>query len=96
MYVKASVSPKFDTTPKHENVPTLISAINEAKKLYKNGDSLDVVKTKLAKIAEEERYTEAQINDLKSRSDKDDVASALAGFRIDAIKAKNAKIKKNR
>ena len=96
MYVKASVSPKFDTTPKHEHVPTLISAINEVKKLYKDGDSLDEVKNKLAKIAEEERYTKAQIRELKSadRTTPLDVASALAGFRIEAIKAKNAKIKK--
>ncbi len=94
MYVKASVSPKFDTTPKHEHVPTINSAINEAKKLYNETDTVEQVKTKLAKIAEEERYKEAQINDLKSRRDKDDVASALAGFRIEAIKAKNAKIKK--
>ena len=93
MYVKASVSPKFDTTPKHENVPSINSAINEAKKLYKSTDDLQTVKTKLAKIAKEERYTEAQINDLKSRRDANDVASALAGFRIEAIKAKNATIK---
>ena len=94
MYVKASVSPKFDTTPKHEHVPTINSAINEAKKLYESADDLPTVKKKLAKIAKEEEYTEAQINDLKSRTDKVDVASALAGFRIEAIKAKNAKIKK--
>ena len=93
MYVKASVSPRFDTTPKPENVPSIGSAINEAKKLYNSSDDLKTVKEKLAKIAKEEGYTETQINDLKSRSDANDVASALAGFRIEAIKARNAKIK---
>ena len=93
-YVKATVSPKFDTTPEYEYVPTLDDAKKEAKKLYKATEDDATVKNKLADIAKKEGMSDEKVEAIKNANDKAAAADLLAQDRIDALKAKNAVAKR--
>ena len=93
-YVKATVSPKFDTTPEYEYVPTLDDAKKEAKKLYEATEDDTTVKNKLADIATKEGISAEKVEAIKNANDKAAAADLLAQDRIDALKAKNAVAKR--
>ncbi len=65
-YVKATVSPKFDTTPEYEYVPTLDDAKKEAKKLYEATEDDTTVKNKLADIATKEGISAEKVEAIKN------------------------------
>ena len=93
MYVKASVSPKFDTTFKHLDIPTLENKKEEVAKLYDADDSLDKVKEKLEAIARSSRMSDSVINTIKNARDIDTIVSTVASEKIKAMKSKNAEHK---
>ncbi|WP_311678803.1 hypothetical protein [Sneathia vaginalis] len=93
MYVKASVSPKFDTTFKHLDIPTLEAQKEEVAKLYGADDNLDTVKEKLEAIARSNGMSDNVINTIKNARDIDTIVSTVASEKIKAMKNKNAEHK---
>ena len=93
MYVKASVSPKFDTTFKHLDIPTLEAKKEEVAKLYGADDDLKTVKEKLETIARSNGMSDSVINTIKNARDIDTIVSTVASEKIKAMKNKNAEHK---
>ena len=93
MYVKASVSPKFDIAFKHLDIPTLEAKKEEVAKLYDADDNLDKVKEKLEAIARSNEMSDSVINTIKNARDIDTIVSTVASEKIKAMKSKNAEHK---
>ncbi|MBE3031542.1 hypothetical protein IMK15_06245 [Sneathia sp. DSM 16631] len=93
-YVKATVSPKFDTTPEYEKVPEVNTLKTEINKMLGSENDKAKVNEKLVKVAKEKGLSETEIAKIKATDEKDNQVLALANAEIAAANAKNAEVKR--
>ena len=88
-YVKATVSPKFDTTPEYEHVPTEDALKTEYNALLGNEADQKNINKKLVEVAKGYKLSDTAIATIKDSDTKDNQVLALAKARIEALKEKN-------
>ncbi|WP_392445436.1 hypothetical protein ACF3OF_06840 [Sneathia vaginalis] len=93
-YVKATVSPKFDTTPEYEYVPKEDDLKAEYNTLLGTESDKEKVNKKLVEVAKGYKLDDTAIATIKASDTKENQVTALAKARIGALKAKNAVAKR--